>query len=405
MRIRALICMMFFTITANADDWPKFGGLSADFSSKEKGLRTDWQTSEPKALWKFKVGIGFSSVVESNGYAYTQGYSDGKNTLFCLESKNGNLVWKKSYPCSIGDNYFKGGSRSTPLIYNENLFLLAHNGDFYSMDAVSGEINWSLNVIKDLGGIRPTWGYASTPLIYKDSIILNTGADEGSIVALDLSNGKVLWRSGKFSAAYSSISKKHNEDIFLLFHSDGLSLHSLSDGREKAYYQHKTRYGINACQPVLLNDRILLSSGYGKGSALVDFSSSKPKAIWKTNKVASQMSTPVLWEGYFYGINGQAGARSKFSTLFCISSSNGRVMWEEKGFGLGTVILVNDTLVVLSDEGELALIEANAEKYSELARFQVLAGKENWIPPTYSNGRLHCRSSDGDWVCLAMSSN
>ena len=122
------------------------------------------------------------------------------------------------------------------------------------MDAVSGEINWSLNVIKDLGGIRPTWGYASTPLIYKDSIILNTGADEGSIVALDLSNGKVLWRSGKFSAAYSSISKKHNEDIFLLFHSDGLSLHSLSDGREKAYYQHKTRYGINACQPVLLND-------------------------------------------------------------------------------------------------------------------------------------------------------
>ena len=80
-------------------------------------------------------------------------------------------------------------------------------------------------------------------------------------------------------------------------------------------------------------------------------------------------------------------------------------MWEEKGFGLGTVILVNDTLVVLSDEGELALIEANAEKYSELARFQVLAGKENWIPPTYSNGRLHCRSSDGDWVCLAMSSN
>ena len=94
MRIRALICIMFFTITANADDWPKFGGLSADFSSKEKGLRTDWQTSEPKALWKFKVGIGFSSVVESNGYAYTQGYSDGKNTLFCLESKNGNLVWK-----------------------------------------------------------------------------------------------------------------------------------------------------------------------------------------------------------------------------------------------------------------------------------------------------------------------
>jgi hypothetical protein len=86
-----------------------------------------------------------------------------------------------------------------------------------------------------------------------------------------------------------------------------------------------------------------------------------------------------------------------------MNSSNGKVIWQQKGFGLGTIILVDDTLVVLSDQGELALVEATHKKYTELFRMQVLGGKENWIPPTYANGRMHCRSSDGDWVCLAMS--
>jgi hypothetical protein len=137
---------------------------------------------------------------------------------------------------------------------------------------------------------------------------------------------------------------------------------------------------------------------------LVDFSKTKPRIEWKTEKIASQMASSVYKDGYVYGIHGQAGTRSKFSTLFCLDINKGKVSWEKKGFGLGTLILVEDTLVLLSENGELVLVDAIPEKFQELANFQVLSGKDNWAPPTYSNGRLHCRSSDGEWKCLAMGS-
>ena len=114
------------------------------------------------------------------------------------------------------------------------------------------------------------------------------------------------------------------------------------------------------------------------------------------------MASAIHDEGFIFGIHGQAGTRSNFSTIFCLNADNGKIFWEHKGYGLGSIILVGKTLVVLSEKGELALIEANPNKFTELANFQVLSGKDNWIPPTYADGRLHCRSSDGDWVCLKL---
>ena len=117
MRVMFLLSIFFgFSFFSCADDWPRFGGENGNFTSDEKGLLKDWKDKDPKILWKYKVGLGFSSVVESKGYVYSQGHSEGKNTIFCLDSISGKLEWKKTYPCSIGDNYFKGGSRSTPIV-------------------------------------------------------------------------------------------------------------------------------------------------------------------------------------------------------------------------------------------------------------------------------------------------
>ena len=137
MRIIFLLSIFFgFTFFSFAKDWPKFGGENGDFISDEKGLLKDWKDKDPEILWKYKAGLGFSSVVESQGYAYSQGYSEGKNTIFCLDSRSGKLEWKKTYPCPIGDNYFKGGSRSTPIVADGSLYLLSHQGDFYCLDAM-----------------------------------------------------------------------------------------------------------------------------------------------------------------------------------------------------------------------------------------------------------------------------
>ena len=165
------------------------------------------------------------------------------------------------------------------------------------MDANDGSVQWSPSVTRDLKGVRDQHGiFAGSPLIYGKSIILNIGAEGSSLVCLNPANGKVIWKTGTYDAVYASINKRNNVEEFFLFHADGLSVHRMNDGCEKLFYQHKTRYGINASQPVEIGDKVLLSSAYGKGTALVDFSSSKPKALWKTGKnIFPDVYTNSIW--------------------------------------------------------------------------------------------------------------
>ena len=141
-----------------SEDWPGFGGVNGNFISSENKLKKTWGNQEPEKLWDHEIGLGFSSIIESNGLAYTQGYSNGKNNLYCVDVKSGEILWKSSFPCSKADDYFKGGSRSTPLENDGNLYLSTHMGDVYCLNAQKGNIIWSLNISKDLGGKRPTWG-------------------------------------------------------------------------------------------------------------------------------------------------------------------------------------------------------------------------------------------------------
>ena len=401
-KLNLLLTLAFLTTVAFSEDWPGFGGLNGDFKSLETGLITSWDNNEPQELWSIDIGLGFSSIIEFEGFAYTQGYSKGKNTIYCLQAETGKIVWKSDFPCSKSDDYFKGGSRSTPLARNGNLYLCTHVGDFYCLNAKTGSVKWSLNLVKDFEGRRPTWGYAASPVIFQDRLLLVTGAKNESLVSLDPETGEVLWKRGNYEAAYATPVFNESAKEILVFHEAGLSVHNIGDGEEKSFYQHKTRYGINAAQPLKIGQKILLSSAYGKGSAFIEFSGKTPSALWKTDKIASQMASAIHDNGFIYGIHGQAGTRSNFSTIFCLNVETGKIFWEHKGYGLSSIILVGKTLVVLSEKGELALIEANPTKFTEHAVFQVLSGKDNWIPPTYANGRLHCRSSDGDWVCLKL---
>ena len=391
-----------FVPLVHSEDWPCFGGLNGDFKCSETDIITSWDQEEPQQIWSVEVGLGFSSVIEAEGFAFTQGYSNGKNTLFCVQADDGNIIWKVDFPCSKSDNYFKGGSRSTPLYHKGNLYLCTHAGDIYCLNSKNGDVKWSFNLEKDFNGKRPTWGYAASPVIFGNKLFIVTGAKNASLISLKPETGEVIWKKGNYEAAYATPVFNESAKEILVFHEAGLSVHNIGDGEEKSFYQHKTRYGINAAQPLKVGQKILLSSAYGKGSAFIEFSGKTPSALWKTDKIASQMASTIHNDGFIYGIHGQAGTRSNFSTIFCLNVETGKTFWEHKGYGLSSIILVGKTLVVLSEKGELVLIEANPTKFTEHANFQVLSGKDNWIPPTYANGRLYCRSSDGDLICLRM---
>ncbi|MDG1139179.1 MAG: PQQ-binding-like beta-propeller repeat protein [Opitutales bacterium] len=398
-----LFAFLLMVSQISADDWPTFGGQLRSHISGEESLRIEWATQEPDVLWKQDIGLGYSSVIEYKGRAYCQGYNNGKNTLLCVDAEKGDIIWQHQYPCKKAPDYFQGGSRSTPTAFNDKIFLQSHEGDLYSLDAVTGKIMWSFNIVKKLGGERPQWGFAGAPLVVDDKVILQTGASSGSLVALNPLNGEVIWRSGSDKAGYSSpFIRRSNPNQIVVFNQFGLVLHELGNGAELKRYQHKTRYGINAAQPLEYKDYFLISSAYGKGAALVNSSKTGMQSVWESDAISCQMASLVRKGNYAYGIHGQAGARSKQATLFCVDIASGEKVWEHKGFGVGTLILVDQHLVILSDDGALTIAEAREDKFEEIESFQILSGKNNWTPLTYSQGRMHARGSQGRWVCLSM---
>ena len=384
-------------------DWPSFLGPNRDGVSSEDGLIVKWGDRAPKKLWSAETGVGYSSIVVGNGRVYTVGNEDGKNTVHCFHAKNGSPLWSYTYTCDKAAKYFDGGSRGTPCLDGETLFSLSHEGALFAFDAKTGMVKWRKHLLKDFGGRRPTWGFAGCPLVVGKHLILETGSSKGSLVSLDKKTGQLLWRSGSSEAGYASPMLRPNDPKQgLVFNRSGLLGFNVSDGKLVFQYVHKTRYGINAAQPVDLGDFALISSGYAKGAALIDLRGPRPSSKWESEEVACQMSGGVRKGDHYYAMHGQTGGRARHATLRCLEIVTGKILWEKVGFGVGTVIRVGSTLVILSDQGELVLVSADPSSYRELARFHVLRGSEIWTPPAYANGLLYCRNKAGQLVCLQL---
>lgn len=402
---RVIWLALVASVAAQGADWPCFGGPNRDGVASEQELVLDWGDREPAQLWKAKIGAGYSSIVVGGGNAYAVGNAGGKNMVRCFHAKTGALIWKFEYACAKAAKYFDGGSRGTPALDEGMLFSLSHEGSLFAFDAQTGRIKWAKHLLKDLNGRRPTWGFSGCPLVIGSRLIAETGSAKGSLVALNKKDGDLLWRSGSDEAGYSSpMLRTGNPSQGLIFNKGGLIGFRVSSGEILFKYGHKTQYGINVAQPLDLGQHVLISSGYGKGSALVDLKGAPPSTEWESEKIACQMSGGVRNGDYYYGIHGQAGGRSRQAALKCVEIMTGKIIWEQQGFGMGTVIRVGKALVVLSDQGELALVDADSAGFRERARFQVLGGNDMWTPPTYANGLLYCRNQEGDLVCLRLGS-
>ena len=214
-------------------DWPNFGGPHRNHQTEEK-IRLNWDDCDPEILWKINVGLGYSSVIEAKGMAYTQGYKNNQNTLFCVDAENGEVLWTFSYQSILGDKYFQGGSRSTPTFYDQKIYLLGHEGPLFCLEAKTGKVIWQKHLVNDFGGRCPTWGYAGAPLVVNGRVVLQTGAENGSLIALDAQTGNKLWSGGTAEAGYATpfLRKLHPSQI-VVFNQSGLSIHDLVTGREK----------------------------------------------------------------------------------------------------------------------------------------------------------------------------
>lgn len=185
---------------ASADDWPFFRGPASSGISAETDWTANWPASGPEVAWRTNVGIGASSVVVVGNRLFTMGSLDGKDqdAVFCLDRSNGEILWQFNYPSKFDVRQFEGGPASTPTVDGSYVYALGYLGPLFCLNIKDGQLVWHKHLVDDFGGRYSPWKYAGSPLVTGNSLIVDTGADGNSTVALEKTTGKRVYHSHTF---------------------------------------------------------------------------------------------------------------------------------------------------------------------------------------------------------------
>lgn len=221
-------------------------------------------------------------------------------------------------------------------------------------------------------------------------MIYNVGATG---TALDKSTGQVAWKSGGGGAYSSPVAfNAAGQSGVALFVAKGLVAVNPANGRQLWSFPWETSYDVNAADPIFVYDKVFISSNYGKGCALLRLTGGRPEVVWQNRNLRNHFNTSVLLAGSVYG--------NDENTLKCLDMQTGAERWRLRGIGKGGLIAANGHLLVLTERGELVVIQATPRAYTEVSRAKVMGGS-CWTHPVLANGRIYCRNHEGELVCLA----
>ncbi|MCF7708575.1 MAG: PQQ-like beta-propeller repeat protein [Verrucomicrobia bacterium] len=415
----AVAALIFLTANSlRSEDWTQYRGPDHNGISKED-IKLEWPASGPEVLWKVPVNKGFSTFTIADAKAYTLELRDinGAATEVCVarNAESGEIIWTTP----VGNAKYDGGGdtgargnrggdgpRSTPSIVDGKVYVLSAYLKLFCINAASGDIVWRKDLVEEFGGKVIGWQNAASPLVEDELIIVNSNADEESIIAFNKDDGTLVWRTTNEKLTHASpiaatILGKRQVIFFTQF---GLVALDPTNGSE--LWRYKFPYNVStAASPVVAGDIVYCTAGYGVGSAAIQLSNENGrftvKELWRNpgNKLCNQWSTPVYYDGYLYGIYGHKEFGD--APLKCLDLATGEEIWSKDGFGPGGVLLVEEHIIVLSDAGTLFVVEATPEGYEEVSKFEAIDGK-CWNTPSICNGKIYARSTE-EGVCIDVS--
>jgi outer membrane protein assembly factor BamB len=390
---------LLFASPIQAEDWPFYRGPQFNGSSRETGWNPKWPDGEPPVAWQRDLGIGASSFTIVGDQVFTMGNKHNQDIIWCLNAADGQIIWKATYPCTFEKRMYEGGTAATPTIDGDRVYAFSYDGQLVCLNKADGREIWRKHMVTDYGGKLSRWKYAGSPLIMGDQLFLDIGGKGNSTISLEKSTGAKIWGNGSDSAGYSTIIPFVNggAEALLVFKGKYMNAQSPGDGKELWSLNWKTSYDVNASSPIPLGEHILITSGYRGGRAvLYNVSGSKPRQVWRNDDIKTKMSSVVVAGGCVYAVT-EAGAK-----LVCADLKTGKSLWSEKGTGqFGTLTHAGDTLIVLTERGELWTVKPDRNRFSLIAKGQVLEGR-CWVAPTMANGRIYCRNNRGSAVCVAV---
>jgi outer membrane protein assembly factor BamB len=390
---------------ALADDWPNWRGPNHDGISNETGWRWDKLKGDAKILWRKSIGTGFATVAVSGGRVYAFGNTgkpgdnkeaEQQDVLWCFDAGTGAEVWKHAYLSPLQPKSYEGGPNASPTVEAGRVYTLSKHGHVFCVDARSGAVVWQKHLAKEHGVEPPNWGLAGSPVIVGDLVILNAGSYG---TALRKQDGTLAWGAQKGPSGYASAvpyewQGKHCAVI--LGHRE---LYSVIAATGQVLWKQPwtTLHDENIPDQIVAGDKLFVCSGLGTGAGLYRMEAEKLVELWRHKNFQNWMSSSVLWKGHLYGVD-----TGKVKGVVCLDFQTGEVKWSGPNVGVGSLMLADGKLIVLSDAGKLSIVEAVPTGYKELASAQILEGK-CWTVPVLANGRIYARNAMGDLVCVDVS--
>jgi outer membrane protein assembly factor BamB len=390
-----------------AGSWPGFRGPNRDGISRETTpLSREWRAGEPRELWAIDVGEGYAGAAVLNGRVYVMDYDQERkqDALRCLSLADGKEIWRYAYPVAVKRNH--GMSRTVPFVTGELVLAIGPMCHVVCLDAVTGELRWSIDLVQEHGATVPPWYAGQCLLIDDGKVILAPGGPDALLIAAELETGAVLWKTPNprdWKMTHSSVmpAEIDGRRMYVYCANNGVAGVNANDG-SLLWETPDWKISIaNVPSPVILDGgRIFLSGGYNAGSLMLQLKAEGESFAVETlfrlpaEIFGSTQHTPILHENHIYGTR----ADGRF---VCLTLDGNPVWTSDSGqqFGLGPYLMANGLIYALNDSGLLRLIEARSDRYSLLSQAKVLNGRESWGPLALAGGRLIARDLTR-MVCL-----
>jgi outer membrane protein assembly factor BamB len=373
-------------------EWPGFRGPGRDGVVHGVQINTDWTASPPVPLWHRQIGPGWSSFAVSGDLLYTQEQRGEDEIVACYRVGTGEPVWMHRDKVRFWESNGGAGPRATPTLSNGRVYAFGATGLLNVLSAANGAAIWARDVASDANKKVPMWGFSSSPLVIGDLVVV---AASGKLVAYDIAGGKPRWFGPDRPGSYSSPQRVTIDGVeqILLLTAAGATSVALSDGA--LLWEHSWPEGTTIVQPAMTPDGdVLINSLTGTGGLGIrrlnvthGSGGWTVTERWTSTGLKPYFNDFVVHKGHAYGFDG--------SILACIDLQDGKRKWKGGRYGDGQLVLLpdQDLLFVVSEEGELALVKATPDQFTEVARFKAVEGK-TWNHPVVVRDFLLVRNGE-----------
>ena len=398
-------------LSPTPQDWPEFRGRDRDGHRPGERITTDWNKNKPREVWRTRVGPGWGSFAVVGDYLFTQEQRGEEEAVVCYDAKTGVEVWQHSDRERFYEPVGGAGPRGTPTLHEGRLYTFGATGRLNCLDPANGNCFWTRNVLDDTRAKIQTWGFTASPLVAQGIVTVFAGGPDGkSVVGYKALDGSLAWTAGTGISSYSSTHLAHLCGVEQILMATNSGLTSFEPATGKVLWLHTPpevkgarANGAPIIQPTIVSDTdVLFGTGDG-GTWRVKVSNDggewKTEQVWESRAIKPYFNDMVVHKGFIYGFDGSS------TVLFnCVDLATGKLKWRERGYGGGQVLLLpdQDLLVVLTEKNEVALVETNPEKRTELCKLPMLTGIKSWSHPVIARGKLYIRN-DEEAACYDVS--